>query len=1268
MRTRPRRETRGVSRSKCGDLITACVPVSWATSIIVNESTDAVDLFDGFGTTELVIGIRAYQWGWEYYYPKDLDLNYNIKKNYSAFIGNSVKYNYASSTNLKTNKFFKFYQNKQFDFSNIPAQLLFSSFDNAKILNFLNFNEIGASALQESNIFKKNSLFFKTNKNFLYSFYSKFDSVYVKLNKNFFNENTYLHSFSYHLKKQQTFFTKTNFFTDSNFFINKKSFSKILNFNWNLKSQNSVSEINQSNTSKFINNNFFHFQNNFFEKYLNNIFFKNNFKFSLVFSNLFDINKKKIYLINDNNDNTKLKTPFLKFFNNKFFKNVNFNGFNTENIFLNNENNNFLNVEKNNFFKNTKIRNLFSSNESVLFNQRYIRKFLKSPKHTISTNLTHTHNSSLNLLNYYKTNNIVNNMKNFYFEKNKFFDIYTFNKLLTNKVYFSHPHPPIVSSVPNLNQLNYDVSKLSKIKNLPLMFQGRDDFVPAYLKTSYWNFFFTNFDITTRLLNNIKFLSRTTFFYFPNFSQFYDYNFKNNQNLNLLENSFWDSSYFSSSYEEYIDLSNNFFNEFFSDKNYVFFNAKNRHFRYLEKLMYSHFINENENFDFSYSNFFANENNLYNLNLIIRGNTGSISILNFLSDIDETYDYFKYLNLFSETSYFLNLNNFWFNFHSYWLITNSFRSNYDPFFFSNENNSFFKNIFFFKDFFKNSDWDFLDHDNFPLLPITYKNYEENIFLNVFFLYNETFNIDNMENLINFNQKTKNNTLLNIRNTTKNLIINYNSLQKVFRARLDENRSFASLNNLSDNVISQSNLTSPKPSFETLIGKNKTNFFKTNFYSNFNNFANFLNYNNFYIFKFPFLLSYKSDAAKYVWLDWFSRWHFCEVQPSSSSKYAIHGMPYLNKPFEYTSIRNDLMNESESYIIRLMRARKNYLPNYIYNPFLNKKNNIWYKINFFSEKFNSKSSDLAIFKKNLNLIKNIWNFNFFSIQNNLFIPSISNMNSYTKSLWRPSTSVSTYYYNISALFDILTKREYIYRQFFLNSDNVLNLSNFFSNNPNNRLTRELKPILLNTNDLLFKNEFSKNITVLVLEPILSRIVKSIIFSNNFSLKMANWVETYFYDTSTENFNKTPLNLYKNQYRPLKKGVNNMLRLHATGAIAMPIEIRLQILASSKDVIHSWAVPSAGIKIDCVPGYSSHKVMIFLISGIFWGQCMEICGRYHHWMPIVVYFMKRDLFFLWCTHFVFLSSTDNNLNMNDKQFINLTKTVSVDKNTWISELFY
>lgn len=60
---RPKRGTRGVSRSKCADLITAFVPVTWAFAIIISESVDASDYYDGFGTGEIVIGIRAYQWG-----------------------------------------------------------------------------------------------------------------------------------------------------------------------------------------------------------------------------------------------------------------------------------------------------------------------------------------------------------------------------------------------------------------------------------------------------------------------------------------------------------------------------------------------------------------------------------------------------------------------------------------------------------------------------------------------------------------------------------------------------------------------------------------------------------------------------------------------------------------------------------------------------------------------------------------------------------------------------------------------------------------------------------------------------------------------------------------------------------------------------------------------------------------------------------------------------------------------------------------------------
>jgi hypothetical protein len=108
------------------------------------------------------------------------------------------------------------------------------------------------------------------------------------------------------------------------------------------------------------------------------------------------------------------------------------------------------------------------------------------------------------------------------------------------------------------------------------------------------------------------------------------------------------------------------------------------------------------------------------------------------------------------------------------------------------------------------------------------------------------------------------------------------------------------------------------------------------------------------------------------------------------------------------------------------------------------------------------------------------------------------------------------------------------------------------------------------------------------------------SNNLPLNtniLTNYLMTYFTGYSGTNYVSNDTELLRNQYRPMRKGVSNMIKLHAAGAVAMPIETRLHLLASSKDVIHSWAIPSAGIKVDCVPGYSSHRIMIFLVSGIF-----------------------------------------------------------------------
>ena len=108
--------------------------------------------------------------------------------------------------------------------------------------------------------------------------------------------------------------------------------------------------------------------------------------------------------------------------------------------------------------------------------------------------------------------------------------------------------------------------------------------------------------------------------------------------------------------------------------------------------------------------------------------------------------------------------------------------------------------------------------------------------------------------------------------------------------------------------------------------------------------------------------------------------------------------------------------------------------------------------------------------------------------------------------------------------------------------------------------------------------------------------------------------------------------KSQFKPLKRGISNMIRIQSDKVISLPADTRIRVLASSKDIIHSWSVPAAGIKIDCIPGYTSHRVLVFSLPGVYWGQCMEICGRFHHWMPIVVYLIRKDSFCTWCVHFL------------------------------------
>jgi heme/copper-type cytochrome/quinol oxidase subunit 2 len=70
-----------------------------------------------------------------------------------------------------------------------------------------------------------------------------------------------------------------------------------------------------------------------------------------------------------------------------------------------------------------------------------------------------------------------------------------------------------------------------------------------------------------------------------------------------------------------------------------------------------------------------------------------------------------------------------------------------------------------------------------------------------------------------------------------------------------------------------------------------------------------------------------------------------------------------------------------------------------------------------------------------------------------------------------------------------------------------------------------------------------------------------------------------------------------------------------------------MACSEDITHSWAVPSLGIKVDCVPGRLFCIVTSITREGIYFGQCSELCGWNHYNMPVVVYALPIEHFILW-----------------------------------------
>lgn len=88
-----------------------------------------------------------------------------------------------------------------------------------------------------------------------------------------------------------------------------------------------------------------------------------------------------------------------------------------------------------------------------------------------------------------------------------------------------------------------------------------------------------------------------------------------------------------------------------------------------------------------------------------------------------------------------------------------------------------------------------------------------------------------------------------------------------------------------------------------------------------------------------------------------------------------------------------------------------------------------------------------------------------------------------------------------------------------------------------------------------------------------------------------------------------------------------QLEVDQRVVLPVNTPIRVQTTAADVIHSWAIPAFWFKLDAVPGRLNEKMLIVKEEGLYYGQCSELCGPRHGYMPIAVEVVSREAWEAW-----------------------------------------
>nr|YP_010507209.1 cytochrome c oxidase subunit II [Amara ovata]UXF64360.1 cytochrome c oxidase subunit 2 [Amara ovata] len=132
-------------------------------------------------------------------------------------------------------------------------------------------------------------------------------------------------------------------------------------------------------------------------------------------------------------------------------------------------------------------------------------------------------------------------------------------------------------------------------------------------------------------------------------------------------------------------------------------------------------------------------------------------------------------------------------------------------------------------------------------------------------------------------------------------------------------------------------------------------------------------------------------------------------------------------------------------------------------------------------------------------------------------------------------------------------------------------------------------------------------------------------SNPSITLKSIGHQWYWSYEYSNFKKFEFDSYMIPTNEMEN--NNFRLLDVDNRIILPFNTQIRMLITATDVIHSWTIPSLGVKMDATPGRLNQTNFFMNRSGLFYGQCSEICGANHSFMPIVIESVPTNTFVKW-----------------------------------------